>query len=100
MATQPHRPSRTTIDLGPESDAVKCSLRALAQALNLAGLSELMRWLAGVYANEPEAVTALLLAARNRANDGDEWQTLADVRDLLPPVALTVHNPVIRDDER
>lgn len=83
------RPSRTTIDLGPESDAVKQALRALAQALGLTGLSELMRWLAGVYANAPDETAALLEAVRNRASGGDEWQTLADVRDLLPPIALT-----------
>ncbi len=91
--------TRTTIDLGPDGDAVRESLRQLAQALGLGGnISALMRWLAEAHSVAPDATMTLLEAAGHRADNGDEWITLAIVRRLLPDIALVVRDPMVRDE--
>ena len=85
-----NRPGRTTIDLGPGHEAVKKTLGLLAERLGLDGLSELIRWLAETYTAAPTETAALLEAARDRANGGDEWNTLSIVKDLLPLITLSV----------
>ena len=84
-----NRPTRTTINLTPGDLE---TLRSLAEGLGLGrNLSELMRWLAETYTTVPSETAALLQAARDRAGGGDEWSTLAIVKDLLPPISLSVN---------
>ena len=82
------RPGRTTIDLGPGHEAAKKTLGLLAERLGLNGLSELIRWLAETAAAAPDETAVLLIAARDRAAGWDEWDTLATLKDLLPPIRL------------
>lgn len=65
------------------------SLTALAAALGLSGVSELARWLAETYSAAPAETVKLLQAARDRAAGGDEWNTLAMLKYLLPPIGLS-----------
>lgn len=92
------RPGRTTIDLGPDGQRHKESLNALAGALGLGeNISELMRWLAETYSAAAAETVAFLQAARDRAAGGDEWNTLAIIHDLLPPITLAADES--SDDE-
>lgn len=84
------QPGRTTIDLGPDFDRHKESLRALAAALGLSGISELNRRIADTYSAAPAETVALLEAAIDRANGGDEWSAFEILHDLLPPFSLSV----------
>lgn len=85
------RPEVLTISLARDSAAEqKAALTELSARLGMYGISALTRWLADIYAAAPDATTILLEAAGNRANGGDEWRTLADMRALLPALSLTV----------
>ena len=82
------RPTRTTINLAPGDLE---TLRNLAEGFGLGrNLSALLRWLAETYTAAPAETAALLEAARDRANGGDEWDTLSIVKDLLPLITLSV----------
>lgn len=79
--------TRTTINLAPGDLE---TLRNLAEGLGLGrNLSELVRWLSETYSAAPTETAALLQAARDRAGGGDEWNTLAMLKDLLPPIELS-----------
>jgi len=85
------RPEVLTISLARDSAGEqKAALTELSARLGMYGISALARWLADTYAAAPDATTMLLEAAGNRANGGDEWRTLADMRALLPALSLTV----------
>lgn len=85
------RPDVLRVSLGDETARRKAALVALAEALDLGGnISKLTRLLADIADSAPEETATLLKAAHRRAAGGNEWQTLADVRELLPPVALAV----------
>lgn len=94
------RPGRTTIDLGPDGQRHKDSLRALAEALGFDGnISELLRWLAEVYSGAARETVLLLKAAGDWAGGGDEWNTLAILHDLLPDFTLTAGDQTVTADQ-
>lgn len=95
-----NRPGRTTIDLGPDGQRHKDSLRALAEALGFDGnISELLRWLAGVYSGAARETVLLLKAAGDWAAGGDEWNTLATLHPLLPPISLAAGDETVTVDD-
>ncbi len=92
------RPGRTTINLGDGHEAVKQTLGELAERLGLDGLSALIRWLAETAGGAFDETAVLLEAARDRADGGDEWNTLAALKDLLPPIRLAANNRIDTND--
>jgi hypothetical protein len=49
----------------------------------------LLRWLAEVYSGAARETVLLLKAAGDWAGGGDEWNTLAMLKPLLPPITLS-----------
>lgn len=77
------------------SDTSRAALERLAaqQGFEKAGrgnVSGFLDWF-GAVADAAEAETNLLIdAAADCATGGDEWNTLAILKDLLPPITLAV----------
>ena len=80
------------------SDTSRAALERLAaqQGFEKAGrgnVSGFLDWL-GVVAAGAEAETSLLIdAAADLATGGDEWNTLAMLKPLLPPMTVTAEKP-------
>jgi len=91
------RPGRTTINLAPGDLE---TLRNLAEGFRLGrNLTALLRWLAETYTAAPTETAALLEAARDRANGGDEWNTLAILHEILPEFTLVAGSQTVTVDE-
>lgn len=83
------RTDTRNISLGPDHAKREIALRALADALGLDGnLSAVVRFVADIAIGDMDGFVLLLRAAQDRAAGGDEWNTLAIIKDLLPPISL------------
>ena len=79
---------RTTLSLG--SDAMT-TLRLLADALGFNGnVSEFLRWLAGAADGAFSETVTLLKVAAGIAAGADDWDVLAAMAHLLPPLRLEI----------
>ncbi len=83
------RTDSRNISLGPAHAEREAALRALADALGLDGnLSAVVRFVADIAIGDMAGLVLLLEAAQDWADGGDEWNTLAIIKDLLPPITL------------
>lgn len=87
------RTDARNISLGPDHAEREAALRALADALDLDGnLSAVVRFVADIAIGDMPGLVVLLEAAQDRAGGGDEWNTLAILKSLLPPIRLAAED--------
>ena len=87
------RADSRNISLGSDHAEREAALRALADALGLAGnLSALVRYVADSARGALSETAICLQAAQDRAGGGDEWNTLVILKDLLPPITLAAED--------
>lgn len=85
------RTDARNISLGPDHAEREAALRALATTLGLDGnLSAVIRYIADSARGALSETATCLQAAQDRAAGGDEWNTLAILKPLLPPITLAV----------